>query len=96
MHLGNCSIWNKEPQGCIIEHNLWSEASLILHAKQNWDMIGIICLLCSQSLTYSKERFLRFIKPKVLPPNVVSIFLSLLTNGAANQTGKSEKEVETN
>lgn len=34
MHLGNCSIWNKEPQGCIIEHNLWSEASLISHAKQ--------------------------------------------------------------
>lgn len=37
MHLGNCSIWNKEPQGVIIEHNLWSEASLILHVKQNWD-----------------------------------------------------------
>lgn len=39
---------------------------------------------------------LHYIKPKVLPPNVVSIFLFLLTNGAANQTGKSEKGVEKN
>lgn len=34
-HLGSCSERNKEPWGCIIEHNLWSEVSLISHAKQN-------------------------------------------------------------
>lgn len=35
-------------------------------------------------------------KSTVLPPNVVLIFLSLLTNGAASRTGKREKEIDEN
>lgn len=98
MHLGICSISDKEPQGCIIEHNLWSEASLILHVKLKWDMIGIICVFLSHSHTVYRRvsGILCCVKLKVLPPNVVSIFLFLLANGAANQTGKSEEEAEEN
>lgn len=48
-------------------------------------------------LFYRKvSRNSHYIKQKVLPPNIVSIFLFLLTNGAANQTGKSEKDIEEN
>lgn len=61
MHLGNCSIWNKEPQGCIIEHNLWSEASLISHAKQklryDWYRLSLMqashLLILRKSLAFS-------------------------------------------
>lgn len=38
--------------------------------------------------------FLRYTKTEVSPANVVSIFLFLLTNGAANRTGKREKSGE--
>lgn len=84
-------FWNKDPHGGIIEHNHWNDASLILHIMPNWDMIGAVCLLCSDSYAYPTGKFLEFFiikKPKFLPPNVVSIFLFLLTNGAASQTGK--------
>lgn len=62
-------------------------------------MIGIVLSLMQPviRLLYSKvSGILHSIKPKVLPPNVVSIFLFLPTNGAANRTGKSEKEVVAN
>lgn len=57
MHLWNCSIWNKEPQGGIIEHNLWSEASLILHvkAKLRYDWYRFVSYAASHSLTLQQS-----------------------------------------
>lgn len=63
-------------------------------------MIGIVLSLLqpvshstNPKKSFCNSHFLEK-KPKVSPPNDVSIFLSLLANGAANQTGKSEKEAD--
>lgn len=60
-----------------------------------YDVVSLFSYAVSHSLILQEAcGILPYIKPKIIPPNVVSIFLFLLTNGAANQTGKSETEVE--